>query len=82
MIDFLPRINELAKKQREEGLTKAEKVEQQVLREDYLRAIRGQVLYTFSGLTVIDPLGDDVTPEKVRDLQRKNKRDMNGSSSL
>lgn len=72
MIDqLLPRINELAKKQREEGLTDAEKVEQQMLREDYLRVIRGQVLHSFSGMKVLDPLGNDVTPEKVRDLQGK-----------
>jgi len=68
MIKELNRINELAKKQHADGLTNAEKVEQQVLREDYLRQIRGQVLDTFSGLTVLDPLGNDVTPEKVRDL--------------
>lgn len=72
MIDILPRINELAKKQREEGLTDAEKAEQTELREDYLRAIRGQVLHTFSKMTVIDPLGDNVTPEKVRNLQERD----------
>ena len=66
MIKSLGRINELAKKQREEGLTNAERVEQQVLREDYLREIRGQVLNTFSGMTVLDPLGNDVTPDKFR----------------
>ncbi len=69
MIEFLPRINELAKKQREEGLTNAEKVEQQALREDYLRVIRGQVLHTFLGMKVVDPGGKDVTPEKVRHLK-------------
>jgi uncharacterized protein YnzC (UPF0291/DUF896 family) len=72
MINSLQRINELAKKQREVGLTNAEKVEQQVLREDYLREIRGQVLHTFSGLKMLDPLGNDVTPEKVRMLKVKN----------
>ncbi|TWT16099.1 DUF896 domain-containing protein [Planomicrobium sp. CPCC 101079] len=66
MIVSLTRINELAKKARETGLTNAEKVEQQVLREDYLREIRGQVENTVTGLTVLDPLGNDVTPEKVR----------------
>lgn len=71
MIKELTRINELAKKEREEGLTNAEKVYQQVLREDYLRQIRGQVLDTFSGITVVDPLGNDVTPEKVRDYKEK-----------
>lgn len=72
MKEMLKRINELAKKQREEGLTNAEKVEQQVLREDYLRAIRGQVLQSFSGMKVIDPDGNDVTPEKVRYLRREH----------
>lgn len=66
MIKHLGRINELAKKEREEGLTNAERVEQQVLREDYLREIRGQVLNTFSVLTILDPDGNDVTPDKVR----------------
>lgn len=66
MIKGLDRINELAKKQREVGLTNAEMVEQTVLQQDYLREIRGQVLNTVSGITVIDPLGEDVTPEKLR----------------
>lgn len=66
MIEILPRINQLAKKAREEGLTNAEKVERQVLREDYLRSIRGQVESTVTSMTVIDPLGDDVTPDKLR----------------
>ncbi len=66
MIKGLERINELAKKQREEGLTNAEMVEQTVLQQDYLREIRGQVLSTVSGITVLDPLGNDVTPDKVQ----------------
>ena len=61
----------MAKKQRKEGLTNVEKVEQQVLREDYLREIRGQVIHTFSGLKVQDSHGNDVTPEKVRNLKTK-----------
>lgn len=72
MINSLGRINELAKKQREIGLTNAERVEQQVLREDYLREIRGQVLNTFSGMTVIDPLGNDITPEKFLQEKKNN----------
>ena len=72
MVKQLGRINELAKKEREEGLTNAERVYQQVLREDYLREIRGQVLDTFSGLKVLDPLGNDVTPEKLREVQGSN----------
>lgn len=66
MINNLGRINELAKKQREEGLTSAEQIEQQVLRKDYLREIRGQVRETVLKMTVLDPLGNDVTPDKLR----------------
>ncbi len=70
MITGLDRINELAKKQRQEGLTNAEMVEQTVLQQDYLREIRGQVLNTVSGLTVLDPLGNDVTPDKVQEERK------------
>ncbi|MFF2483462.1 DUF896 domain-containing protein [Paenibacillus sp. NPDC058071] len=80
MIASLQRINELARKERETGLTNAEWVEQQVLREDYLREIRGQVLSTFSGLKIVDPEGADVTPEKVR--QAKKDSSGNGDAGL
>lgn len=73
MISGLDRINELAKIQKTVGLSKAEKQEQKELREDYLRQIRGQVLDSFQGLTVVDPLGNDVTPEKLKEEQAKNK---------
>lgn len=48
-----------------------EKQEQQALRQDYLKMIRGQVLHTFSTMKVVDPLGQDVTPEKVYDLRKE-----------
>lgn len=70
MITSLTRINELARKEREEGLTKSEWVEQIALREDYLREIRGQVRNSLSGVTIVDPLGNDVTPEKIRSLRK------------
>ena len=43
----IERINELAKKQKTEGLTDAEKAEQKALREEYIREFRasfGQML--------------------------------------
>ena len=73
MITGLDRINELAKKQRQVGLTNAEMVEQTVLQQDYLREIRGQVLNTVSGITVLDPLGNDVTPDKVQEERKLTK---------
>jgi len=72
MIKSLTRINELAKKQREEGLTVGEKFEQSLLRQEYLSEIRGQILNSLEGLTVIDSLGNDVTPEKVRNIRERS----------
>ena len=46
-----------------------EKQEQHQLRQEYLGMIRGQVLHTFSTMKVLDPLGQDVTPDKVYDLR-------------
>ncbi|KKK35377.1 hypothetical protein WN59_00635 [Salinicoccus sediminis] len=73
MIAGLDRINELANKQKIDGLTETERAEQKKLREDYLKQIRGQVLDSFSGLTVVDPLGNDVTPEKLKREQELTK---------
>ncbi|ATF13477.1 DUF896 domain-containing protein [Brevibacillus sp. HB1.2] len=80
MIPILKRINSLAKKQREDGLTQKEKEEQQQLRQEYLKIIRGQVLHTFSGLTILDPLGNDVTPEKLKIAQQKQMFNTNDES--
>ena len=71
MKDRVERINFLSQKARTEGLTNAEKVEQQVLREDYLREIKGQFIQTVSSISVQDLEGDDVTPEKLKKLKSK-----------
>ncbi|MCM3127936.1 DUF896 domain-containing protein [Paenibacillus shunpengii] len=76
-IPSLNRINELSRKQKKEGLTPEEITEQKALREEYLKAIRGQVLSTISGLTIVDPNGDDVTPEKLKLEQQQDKSKLN-----
>ncbi|HIS28552.1 MAG TPA: DUF896 domain-containing protein [Candidatus Avamphibacillus intestinigallinarum] len=72
--DKLNRINALAKKSKEEGLTAEEKKEQRVLREEYLGNIRSSFTNQLKTMTVIDPEGKDVTPKKVKDLQARNKK--------
>lgn len=62
MISSLQRINELARKAREEGLTPGEVKERAALRADYLQEIRGQVSSTMSSLTIVNEDGEDVTP--------------------
>lgn len=68
---LLDRINQLANKEKVESLSIEEKQEQHQLRQDYLKMIRGQVLHTFSTMKVLDPLGQDVTPDKVYELREE-----------
>ncbi|MGN5652633.1 DUF896 domain-containing protein [Bacillus sp. Brlt_9] len=70
MLEVLKRINALAQKQKEEGLTKTELNERTELREEYLQMIRGQINTTVTGLKILDPLGNDVTPEKLKEQQK------------
>lgn len=69
----LKRINELAKKQREEGLTDKEKEEQQNLREEYLAGVRQSFKSQLSSVKIVDPKGDDVTPSKLKKLKKEQK---------
>lgn len=68
----LQRINELAKRSKEKGLTKKEKEEQQTLRQEYLDGFRKSFKNQIEHVTVLDPEGKDVTPEKVKQLRKKN----------
>jgi uncharacterized protein YnzC (UPF0291/DUF896 family) len=69
MIPILSRINELANKEKQEGLTAPEKAEQANLRKQYLQAFRGSVKSTLMSVTIVDPTGKDVTPEKLKKEQ-------------
>lgn len=69
----LSRINDLAKKSKAEGLSKEEKQEQAKLREEYLQNIRKSFTNQITTMTVIDPEGNDVTPEKVKKIKNINK---------
>ena len=48
------RINELAKKAKEAGLTEAELAEQKALREEYLAAIRKNFRATLDNIEIVD----------------------------
>ena len=69
----LARINELAKKSKTTtGLTDTEKKEQALLREEYLDRFRGGMRNHIEGMKVVDTEGNDVTPDKLKEIQ-KNK---------
>ncbi|MCM3738960.1 DUF896 domain-containing protein [Oceanobacillus luteolus] len=70
----LARINELANKAKQTELTVEERAEQKKLREEYLGNIRGSFKNQLKTLKVIDPEGNDVTPQKVKDMQERNRK--------
>lgn len=73
MKNLIPRINELAKKEKSIGLSEVEKQEQKELRTRYVENFRGSFKDTLMKVKVVDPLGNDVTPEKLIKAQNKKK---------
>lgn len=67
----IARINELAKKKKEEGLTPEETAEQATLREEYIEGYRRSVRHHIEGIKVVDEDGNDITPEKLKQIQRE-----------
>lgn len=67
----IDRINELARKKKAEGLTEEELQEQAALREEYIEGYRRSVRVHVEGIKVVDEDGNDVTPEKLRQVQRE-----------
>ena len=67
----LTRINELAKKKKEIGLTQEEQREQKVLREEYLEEFRSGMRHHIEGMKVVDLEGNDVTPDKLKKIQKE-----------
>lgn len=67
----IERINELAKKKKTVGLTPEEKIEQAKLREEYIEGYRRNVRHHIEGIKIVDEKGNDITPEKLRQVQRE-----------
>ncbi len=67
----IDRINELAKKEKAGTLTPEEKVEQAQLREEYIEGYRRAIRHHIEGIKLVDEDGNDVTPEKLRQVQRE-----------
>ncbi|GEK88131.1 DUF896 family protein [Alkalibacterium putridalgicola] len=66
----LDRINELVRKERNDGLTDEEKQEQKGLRDEYIKAFRSGMRNHIEGMKIVDPDGNDVTPDKVKEIQK------------
>ena len=68
----IERINELARKKKTVGLTPVEQEEQLLLRQEYLEVFRGGMRNHIEGLKIVDEDGNDVTPEKLKQIQKEN----------
>ncbi len=53
----IDRINELARKSKAEGLTTAEREEQQLLRKEYIEAVRGNLKRQLDNIDMVNPDG-------------------------
>ena len=67
----IERINEIARKKKTVGLTPVEQEEQLLLRQEYLEVFRGGMRNHIEGLKVVDEDGNDVTPEKLKQIQKE-----------
>ncbi len=68
MDERIARINELYHKSQAEGLTEAEKEEQQTLRREYIDSVKGNLRGQLDNIVVVNP--DNGTKRK---LTRKHK---------
>lgn len=66
----IARINELSKKKKLGKLTEAEAKEQTALRKEYLDTFRNSFRDTITNVQIIDAAGNDVTPDKVKQIKR------------
>ncbi len=64
--ETIKRINELAKKAKGEGLTDAEKKEQQTLREEYIKAYRKSLRATLENTVIVEPDGTKRPLKKMK----------------
>jgi uncharacterized protein YnzC (UPF0291/DUF896 family) len=69
----IQRINDLYRKSKAEGLTDAEKKEQQLLRKEFIASVRGNLVSQLNAIDVVDADG------KVENLGEKYGRQKNYS---
>ncbi len=63
--NLIDRINELARKAKNEGLTDEEKQEQKVLREKYISAFRQSLITALDSMVFVDPNGNKTKLRKL-----------------
>jgi uncharacterized protein YnzC (UPF0291/DUF896 family) len=66
----IDRINELSKKSKTEGLSVEEKIEQQVLRQEYLSDFKKSMISTLDSVVYVDAQGNKTPLKKPDDLKQ------------
>lgn len=66
--DRIKRINELAKKAKNEGLTAKEKKEQKKLRDEYLKIFRENFRSQLENIEIVDPEMEEEVEEAVDEI--------------
>ena len=69
----IERINVLARKKKSEGLNPEEAQEQEALRQEYLASLRHGMRNHIEGMKIVDQEGTDVTPDKLKQIQKEKK---------
>lgn len=67
--DKMARINELSKFAKEGTLTEEQAKERTALRKEYLDVFRSTMRDTIEHVKVVDEEGNDVTPEKLKQIK-------------
>lgn len=69
--ELIAKINALALKKKTTGLTPAEEEEQKKLRAEYLASFKENFRTQVEGLKIVDEHGNDVTPDKLKEVQKE-----------
>ncbi|RLK62509.1 DUF896 domain-containing protein [Atopobacter sp. AH10] len=67
----LERLSQLAQLKKEGKLTKEEEIEQAELRKEYLSKFRQSMRNHIEGIKVVDKEGRDITPKKLKAVQKE-----------
>ncbi len=71
--DLIARINQLSAKRKTEGLTPEEEKERKELHQAYLKSFRSSMKSQIEGMKVVDQEGQDITPDKLKEIQKKRR---------
>lgn len=71
MAAILREVRYYAQKKRTVGLTEEEATLQQYYRDAYMKLLKQAMRGQIEGLKVVDPEGNDVTPDKLKAIQKE-----------